>query len=236
MTKKPLSISSLALIAAVGLSACQRDTEQPASQPASGATAQAPAIVQPGAPGQDSTVVSKVPAFHDNNYTADDVKFMQGMIHHHNQALQMVAMITTHTTSPELLAMGKKIQLSQSGEIESMKHWLTSRKQEVPMIMANGTAMMGMGADHKDMAPMPGMLTADQMKALDAARAGKFDQLFLTGMIQHHKGALRMVADLREAGGGKEPNIGDFLNGVDNDQRMEIVRMYGLLGRPVEWS
>lgn len=224
---KTLSISSLALSAAVGLCSCAHATDQAVSQPS-------PAIVQPGAPGQGSTAVSKVPAFHDNIYTDADVKFMQGMIHHHNQALLMVAMIATHTSTPELLAMGRKIQLSQSGEMQSMKEWLTARKEAVPMIMADGSVMMGM--DHQDMAPMPGMLTVEQMKALDAARGAKFDELFLTGMIQHHKGALKMVADLREAGGGKEPNIGDFLNGVDNDQRMEIVRMYGLLGRPVEWS
>ena len=83
---------------------------------------------------------------------------------------------------------------------------------------------------------MPGMLTPEQMKALDSARGAAFDELFLTGMIQHHKGALTMVAEVREAGGGKELNIGDFLNEVDNDQRMEIVRMYGLLGRPVVWK
>jgi len=230
---KTLSISSLAMITAVGVCACGRADDQAAGQAASAgkAQAEAPAIVQPGAPGQTSTVVSKVPAFHDNNYTDGDVKFMQGMLHHHNQALLMVAMIATHTKTPELIAMGQKIQLSQSGEMLSMKEWLTARKQSVPMIMADGTVM-----DHGDMAPMPGMLTPDQMKALDAARGARFDELFLTGMIQHHKGALKMVADLREAGGGKEPNIGGFLNDVDNDQRMEIVRMYGLLGRPVEWS
>ena len=230
---KTLSISSLAMITAVGVCACGRADDQAAGQAASAgkAQAEAPAIVQPGAPGQTSTVVSKVPAFHDNNYTDGDVKFMQGMIHHHNQALLMVAMIATHTKTPELIAMGRKIQLSQSGEMLSMKEWLTARKQSVPMIMADGTVM-----DHGDMAAMPGMLTPAQMKALDAARGAAFDELFLTGMIQHHKGALKMVADLREAGGGKEPNIGGFLNDVDNDQRMEIVRMYGLLGRPVEWS
>jgi uncharacterized protein (DUF305 family) len=230
---KTLSISSLALIAAVGVCACDRATGKTTGQPATaGKTqAEAPAIVQPGAPGQASTVVSSVPAFHDNNYTEEDVKFMQGMIHHHNQALLMVAMIRTHTASPELIAMGQKIQLSQSGEIQAMKEGLTARKQSVPMILADGTVM-----DHGDMAPMPGMLTPQQMKALDTTRGAKFDELFLTGMIQHHKGALKMVADLREAGGGKEPNIGGFLNEVDNDQRMEIVRMYGLLGRPVEWS
>jgi uncharacterized protein (DUF305 family) len=230
---KELLIASLALTAVTALSACQRAADQPAGQPASAASgqAQAPAIVQPGAPGQASTVVSSVPAFQGVGHTDDDVKFMQGMIHHHNQALQMVTMIATHTRSPELVAMGQKIQLSQSGEIQAMKEWLTVRKQSVPMIMADGTVM-----DHGDMAPMPGMLTSDQMKALDTARGAKFDELFLTGMIQHHKGALTMVADLRAAGGGKETNIGDFLNEVDNDQRMEIVRMYGLLGRPVEWK
>jgi uncharacterized protein (DUF305 family) len=230
---KTLSIWSLALMAAVGIGACERATDQASGQAATPGKTQAgaPAIVQPGAPGQASTVVSSVPKFHDNNYTDGDVKFMQGMIHHHSQALLMVAMISSHTKTPELVAMGRKIQLSQSGEIKSMTEWLTARKQDVPMLNADGTVM-----DHGDMAPMPGMLTPGQMKALDTARGAKFDELFLTGMIQHHKGALKMVADLREAGGGKEPNIGDFLNEVDNDQRMEIVRMFGLLGRPVEWK
>jgi len=224
---KTVSIPGLVLMSVMGLGACQSAPDQPAD-----GGAQAPAIVQPGAPGQASAVVSNVPDFQDNHFTDDDVKFMQGMIHHHNQALLMVAMIPTHTSSPELIAMGQKIQLSQSGEIQAMTEWLTSRKQEVPMIMADGSAHTG----HGDMAPMPGMLTPEQMTALDNARGAMFDELFLTGMIQHHKGALTMVADLRRAGGGNEPNIGHFLSGVDNDQRMEIVRMYGLLGRPVEWS
>ena len=226
---RTLSISTLVLTAGIAMCACGGAPDQAAGQPASQG-AQAPAIVQPGAPGQGSAVVSSVPAFHDNNYTDGDVKFQQGMIHHHSQALLMVAMISTHTKTPELVAMGQKIQLSQSGEIKSMTEWLTARKQDVPMLNADGTVM-----DHGE-APMPGMLTPEQMKALDTARGATFDELFLTGMIQHHKGALKMVADLREAGGGKEPNIGDFLNGVDNDQRAEIVRMYGLLGRPVEWK
>ena len=231
MTKTQL-ISGLALMTSVGLGGCNRAADQGAGQPATAgrAQAEAPAIVQPGAPGQASTVVSSVPAFDHSKFTDADVTFMQGMIHHHSQALLMVAMIGTHTTTPQLIAMGQKIQLSQGGEIRSMTEWLTARKQSVPMMMPDGTVM-----DHGE-APMPGMLTPAQMKALDAARGAKFDELFLTGMIQHHKGALKMVADLREAGGGKEPNIGGFLNDVDNDQRMEIVRMYGLLGRPVEWS
>ena len=213
--------STLVLLAAVGLGPFQ--SPPPTQVPK-------PAIVQPGSPGKASTVVTTVPKFNDNHFIEADVKFMQGMIHHHAQALVMVKLIPTHTKSPELAAMGQKIQLSQSGEIEAMTEWLTSRKQTVPMMMADGSVM-----DHGD-APMPGMLTPAQMKALESARDAAFDELFLTGMIQHHKGALTMVAELREAGGGKELNIGDFLNEVDNDQRMEIVRMYGLLGRPVVWK
>jgi len=205
---KALSISGLALIAAVGLSACGRASDQAAGQPPASGNAQAPAIVQPGAPGQASTVVSNVPAFHDNAYTEKDVEFMQGMIHHHHQALLMVEMISSRTKTPELIAMGTKIRLSQSGEIASMKEWLTARKQSVPTINPDGSVKMEM--------------------------AGMAGHLMDMDTIQHHKGALTMVAELREAGGGKETNIGDFLNDVDNDQRMEIVRMYGLLGRPVE--
>ncbi len=235
MIRIPLSILGLAIAAGL-CGACRSagsDTnntnKQTASTTAAAAPA-APAIVQPGAPGQASAVVSKVPAFNDNNFTQADAKFMQGMIHHHNQALLMVAMIPTHTDSLQLVELGKKIEISQSGEIQAMKDWLTDRHQEVPMIHADGSAMMG----NMDMAAMPGMLTPEQMKNLDAARGRQFDQLFLNGMIQHHKGALTMVADLRSTGSGLEPNIADFLNRVDNDQRMEIVRMYGLLGRPVE--
>jgi uncharacterized protein (DUF305 family) len=230
MTRLP--IFSLAVAAAVAVCGCNSSSGTGADQAASAPKAQGPAIVQPGAPGQASTVVANVPAFDHSNFTDGDVKFMQGMIHHHNQALLMAAMIPTHTDTVQLIQMGQKIQISQSGEIQMMKEWLTKRHQELPMIMPDGSAMTG----HGDMAAMPGMLTPEQMKALDAARGAKFDELFLTGMIQHHKGALTMVADLRAAGGAHETNIGDFCNQVDNDQRAEIVRMYGLLGRPVEWS
>src|SRR6186997_514486 len=105
---KSLSLSGLAIIAAVALTGCGGTHDQAASGTA--APPAAPAIVQPGAPGQASAVVASVPTYHDNNFTDGDVKFMQGMIHHHNQALQMAAMIPTHTKTPELGAMGTKIQ------------------------------------------------------------------------------------------------------------------------------
>jgi uncharacterized protein (DUF305 family) len=224
------AIGRVVLATVVGAgAACQKAAPEATDHPASSAPA-AQAVVQPGAPGQDSSVVSKVPEFHDNHFADADVKFMQGMIHHHHQALLMVAMIPTHTTTPQLQELGRKIEISQTGEIQAMKEWLTDRHQELPMLMADGSAMMG----QMDMAAMPGMLTPEQMKALDAARGAKFDELFLTGMIQHHRGALSMVADLRAAGGALETNIGDFASRVDTDQRMEIVRMNGLLGRPVD--
>src|SRR5262249_20642225 len=148
----------------------------PAASSATQAAPAAPAIVQPGAPGQASEVVAKVPSFKDNNYTEGDVKFMQGMIHHHNQALLMAAMIPTHPNTVQLLQLGQQIQISQSGEIQAMKDWLTDRHQELPMLHADGSAMMG----KMDMSMMPGMLTPEQMKALDAAHGAQFDQLFLT--------------------------------------------------------
>src|SRR5689334_19135502 len=120
MIRIPVSILALA-VAAAFCGACHsgRTDEKPANKqtaPATEPAPQTPAIVQPGAPGQASTVVSKVPAFSDNNYTAADVKFMQGMIHHHNQALLMVAMIPTHTDTVQLAEFGRKIQISQTGE------------------------------------------------------------------------------------------------------------------------
>src|SRR5204863_4598573 len=138
-----LLISSLALTAAAGLSGCNRAPSHATDQPAAASKVQAPAIVQPGAPGQASAVVASVPAFHDNNYIDADVKFMQGMIHHHNQALLMAAMIPTHSESAQLIGLGKKIQISQTGEIQAMKEWLTGRHQEVPMIMPNSDAHLG---------------------------------------------------------------------------------------------
>ncbi len=185
------------------------------------------AVVQPGAPGTASKTMAKVPAFHDPAFTPADVEFMQGMIHHHAQALTMVAMIPSHSTNRQLRMLGDKIQLAQRDEMKMMKEWLKARGQPVPMDMPDGSMMMGSGT----MAPMPGMLTPAQMKALAAAKGPAFDKLFLTGMIQHHTGALNMVADLRAQGGGKEINIADFLIGVDTDQRMEIDRMNGMLGR-----
>jgi uncharacterized protein (DUF305 family) len=160
----------------------------------------------------------KIPA--GANYTEADVRFMQGMMHHHAQAITMAAMAPTHGASARLALLAKKIDLSQRDEITMMKTWLESRHQAVPDL--NGP--------HAMMMMMPGMLTPDQMKALDAAKDTAFDRLFLTGMIQHHQGAIKMVADLIKAGGAQASEMFGYTSGIDNDQRAEISIMQQMLG------
>jgi uncharacterized protein (DUF305 family) len=131
----------------------------------------------------------------------------------------MAAMATTHGASTRVQLLCKKIALSQRDEIGFMRVWLQFRKQEVP-----DTAPHSMVMDMPGMAMnMPGMLTAAQMKALDGARGVTFDSLFLVGMIQHHRSALKMVADLLDAPpSGQESEIFRFISDVATDQRAEI--------------
>jgi len=154
-------------------------------------------------------------------YTAADVQFMQGMIHHHAQALVMAAMAPTHGASARVRLLCEKITLSQRDEINMMRQWLAFRKQAVPD-----------SADHRMMAMMlmPGMLNAEQLRQLDASRDTAFDRLFLTDMIQHHTGALKMVADLIAVPpSGQESEIFRFITDVDADQRAEIAVMQQML-------
>jgi uncharacterized protein (DUF305 family) len=164
-------------------------------------------------------------------YTAADVQFMQGMIAHHAQALVMARMAPTHGASAQVSLFCKKVIISQRDEIELMQNWLKERGQTVPD--PNDThahdAMPGMKMDDHSML-MPGMLTAEQLKQLDEARDTTFDRLFLTFMIQHHQGALTMVAALFDSpGAGQTPEIFGYATGVDADQRAEIERMQGML-------
>ncbi len=186
-----------------------------------------PVVVQPGAPGEPT---KKLPA--DTHGTlpplaAADVEFMQGMIMHHSQAVEMTDLIESHTENPAVRRLGAKISSSQADEIRMMQRWLAARGQATSMSMPG---MPDMGLDGKPMAPMPGMLTPEQMKALRAARGAEFDRLFLTGMIQHHGGALVMVKDLFDtAGAGQDAEIFNFATDVDNTQRAEIKIMQNML-------
>jgi uncharacterized protein (DUF305 family) len=152
---------------------------------------------------------------------------MQGMIMHHSQAVEMTALIPSHTENKEVRLLGARISLSQSDEMKFMKRWLTARGEPVSMAMPG---MAGMDSSGNSMQLMPGMLTAAQMDALRQASGAEFDQLFLTGMIQHHGGALVMTKQLFDTpGAGQDAELFDFATDVDNTQRAEIRIMENIL-------
>jgi uncharacterized protein (DUF305 family) len=149
-----------------------------------------------------------------------DVDFMQGMIGHHAQALEMTALLYTRTSRPEMKLLAERIDVSQGDEIKMMKTWLTTRGLEVPSEHAH----------HMGGPLMPGMLTAEQMTKLGAAKGAEFDRLFLEAMIFHHLGAITMVEKLfATPGAAQESDVFDFASHVDSDQRMEIARMREML-------
>ena len=182
-----------------------------------------PPIVQPGAPGEPSKVIAAAQATDLSHVQATDadVKFMQGMIGHHQQAVEMVALIPTHSTRADMQLLGKRIDLSQQDEMKMMRRWLEVRGKEVP----------GEHAMHMHGATlMPGMLTPEEMERLAAATGSEFDRLFLEGMMKHHGGAITMVNELfATPGAGQEVEIFSFASDVDADQRMEIDRMGAML-------
>ena len=154
---------------------------------------------------------------------------MQGMIMHHSQAVEMTALISSHTQNKALEELGDRISSSQADEMKMMKRWLAARGEATSMEMAG---MSGMDASGKPMALMPGMLTPEQMEALRNARGPEFDRLFLEGMIQHHGGALTMVKDLfNSPGAGQDADLFDFATDADNTQRAEIKIMQSMLDK-----
>ncbi len=208
--------------------------------PVMGMSQQAPATVplmQPGAPGQPTKVLTKpTVGTAVKDPTPADFDFMQGMVMHHSQAVEMVGLMKDRTKNPELLELGQRISISQGDEILFMKRWLAFYGKPVSDDggMANMPGMEHMDHAHMnmDMAPMPGMLTPKQMEALRNARGPEFDHLFLTGMIQHHTGALTMVKDLFDTrSGGQEPQLFDFTADVDVTQRGEIGTMQSMLAK-----
>ncbi|HEY2497120.1 MAG TPA: DUF305 domain-containing protein [Candidatus Angelobacter sp.] len=161
---------------------------------------------------------------------------MQGMIMHHAQAIEMTALISSHTENKNLRLLGARISSSQSDEIKFMKRWLAARGEPVSMVMPE---MRDMNMPGHDMANhptglMPGMLTPEQMEALRKAKGAEFDHLFLTGMIQHHNGALTMVKDLFDtAGAGQDAELFNFATDADNTQRAEIRIMQAMLQKQI---
>ena len=189
-----------------------------------------PVVVQPGAPGQPTRTLPPSTRATLPPHSPADVQFMQGMIMHHAQAVEMTALIDSHTQNKELRSLGARISRSQSDEIEFMKRWLILRGESTSMSMPD---MPGMDMSSHSMHSMlmPGMLTAKQMDALKKATGKEFDRLFLTGMIQHHNGALIMVKDLFDtAGAGQDAELFNFATDVDSGQRAEIKIMQTMLG------
>ena len=186
-----------------------------------------PVVVQPGAPGQPSKTLPSSTRGSLPPASKADAEFMQGMIMHHAQAVEMTAMIPSHTENQDLRSLGARISRSQSDEIKFMKRWLVARGESVSKPMAD---MPGMDMSHDSMPLMPGMLTPGEMEALRKAKGPEFDHLFLVGMIQHHNGALTMVKDLFDtAGAGQDAELFDFATDVDTGQRAEIRIMENML-------
>ena len=187
------------------------------------AMAQAP-IVQPGAPGESARELSAEEAIEiaNTSFSPDDVTFMRDMIPHHNQAVQMSALVADRTNRQELLDVAGRIDVSQADEIEFMQQWLSERGQEVP----NPTEHEAMHTDHE----MAGMATPEQMAELARAEGAEFDRLYLSLMITHHEGAVTMVEELLEQpGSAYDPVLFQFTSDITNDQTSEIERMNALL-------
>ncbi len=193
-----------------------------ACRTASGGASPKTQILQPGAPGQDTKTIDVAQATDLSRvqFTPADAKFMQGMIGHHAQAVEMVALIPSRTQNPYMKLLGLRIDVSQADEMNMMRQWLEARGQAIP----------GSHSHHEPGGMMPGMLTSDEMTTLGNTKGVEFDRLFLLGMIKHHIGAITMVDELfKTPGAGQDGEIFAFASDVDSDQRMEIDRMGAML-------
>ena len=189
---------------------------------AESAGAATPNVVQAGAPGEPSRKLSgdELAPAEQPKPTAADVEFVQGMIHHHAQALEMTAYVPERSAGREVRLLAERMEASQQSEIELMEEWLKARGEEVPDAGEHAHGHGGM--------LMPGMLTEAELAQLEAADGRRFDRLFLRRMIRHHGGALTMVAQLRNVNGGMEPELDSLIRHIESDQTIEIDRMRGL--------
>jgi uncharacterized protein (DUF305 family) len=201
-----------------------------------------PPIFQPGAPGAPSRIITPAEAVElsRSSFTAEDVAFMQHMIVHHAQAVEMVDLLQTRGVDPTVRLLGRRIALSQQAEMDLMRDWLTRRGQPLAMPDMDQAHGAHAGMDHSahaghatpasDTPLMAGMLSPRQMQALAAAEGPAFDRLFLEGMIQHHRGAIDMVeALMTHPDAAEDTLLSDFAAAVVADQSAEILRMQSLL-------
>ena len=162
-------------------------------------------------------------------YSDADVEFMSGMIPHHAQAVIMAGWAPTHGARKDVAILCERIVVGQRDEIATMQQWLRDRGQAVPDATSTRHKMKMNGMEHEML--MPGMMTDEQMAALDKARGPEFDRLFLEGMIRHHQGAIDMVDVLfKSYGAAQDELIYKFASDVYADQSIEIARMHKMLG------
>ncbi len=236
---RSVHLAACALACVMTLPVCAQQVEPAAPAPSK----DAPVVVQPGAPGEPTrTLPSSTRATLPPTFPAD-VQFMQHMIVHHAQAVEMTALIESHTENKELRTLGARISRSQSDEMRFMNRWLEARgsRQEQEAGAGGDRRQEQVEAGHQmphthgtntssDHMLMPGMLTAKQMQELRKAKGEEFDRLFLSGMIQHHNGALVMVKDLFDTpGAGEDAELFNFATDVDSGQRAEIRVMETML-------
>ena len=167
-------------------------------------------------------------------YSEADVRFMQRMIGHHAQALEMTSLVPARSSREDMQLLAKRIEASQQHEIGLMRRWLEHRGEEAPSVSTHHEQQHEQhheGAGHEGMMPgmMPGMLTPEELARLSKATGAEFDRLFLQFMIRHHEGALTMVSEFfATPGAGQEPEIFSLASEIDGDQRAEIKRMRAL--------
>ncbi|NLP85079.1 DUF305 domain-containing protein [Microbacterium sp. CFH 90308] len=204
---------SVVLVAALALAGCTA-TEQPPRP-----TSTAP-VVQLGAPGEDNRTMSPEEQLEITSapHTDTDVAFVRDMLHHHAQALVMTGFVDERASSDGIRLLAERMQVSQQDEMGQLESWLQQR----------GEPVRDPDAPHAHTL-MPGMLTEDELAALEAAEGEAFDALFLQSMIRHHEGALVMIAELYGSVDGAEPDLAQLAGHFDSDQRIEIARMSSML-------
>lgn len=245
----PFPIRYAGLAALVGLGACASGPRSSAAVTGipNTATISRPTIQQSGPAFQTGEAGAIARARADSMrlpYTKADIDFMNGMIHHHAQAITMSRWAPSHQADAAVQRLTARIINAQSDEIRLMQSWLADRNQPVPQVDSAGNVTVGMaghamaghdmaampGMSGMAMPAMPGMLTDAQMKELDKARGKEYDRLFLTFMMQHHRGAVSMVRDLfASQGAGQDESIFKFANDVEVDQSTEIKRMLTMM-------
>lgn len=217
---RPWAALLVALVVALATAGCTSD-EPPAEE-------ESAPVVQLGAPGEAGETLSpdEAEAIEEPTFTDADVEFVQMMIPHHQQALEMTALVEARAADPDLAQLAERIEVSQQDEIALLEKWLSQRGEMVSG-MHGGHGEHG-GAGHQD---MPGMLTPAQLEQLARSKGERFDRLFLRGMIRHHEGAVVMVETLLTGGeGGQESEVFQLASHIGTDQQVEIAAMKKRLG------